>query len=69
LVAVGLLYQKGCFSQYLSVDGWQQEHYPSNDFIDFYTLALKLITTSQGQELRIRVDYSNREVQAPIWQI
>ncbi|WKT82732.1 MULTISPECIES: alpha-glucan family phosphorylase [unclassified Thermosynechococcus] len=66
LVGVGLLYQKGYFSQYLSADGWQQERYPSNDF---YTLPLKLVTTGQGQEHRIRVDYPNREVQARVWQV
>ncbi|HQH27184.1 MAG TPA: DUF3417 domain-containing protein, partial [Oligoflexia bacterium] len=28
LVAVGLLYYEGYFSQYLNADGWQQESYP-----------------------------------------
>jgi len=32
MVAMGLLYQKGYFRQYLNVDGWQQETYPDNDF-------------------------------------
>ena len=32
LVGVGLLYQKGYFTQYLSSDGWQLERYPVNDF-------------------------------------
>jgi starch phosphorylase len=32
LVGVGLLYQEGYFRQYLSADGYQQEHYPINDF-------------------------------------
>ena len=32
LVAIGLLYQKGYFRQYLNTDGWQQEHYLENDF-------------------------------------
>ena len=32
LVGVGLLYQEGYFSQYLSSDGWQMETYAANDF-------------------------------------
>lgn len=32
IVAVGLLYQKGYFRQYLNADGWQQETYPDNNF-------------------------------------
>jgi len=30
LVGIGLLYQEGYFSQYLSADGWQMETYPMN---------------------------------------
>jgi len=32
LVAVGLLYRRGYFRQYLNADGWQQEQYPEADF-------------------------------------
>jgi len=32
LVGVGLLYRFGYFRQSLNADGWQQEHYPENDF-------------------------------------
>src|SRR6266487_4145466 len=31
LVAVGLLYRHGYFTQSLSADGWQAEHYPPDD--------------------------------------
>ncbi len=65
LVGVGLLYQKGYFSQYLSAEGWQQERYPSNDF---YTLPLTLVTDATGAEVRITIPYPNREVQARVWQ-
>ena len=31
LIGVGLLYRSGYFRQSLSLDGWQQEHYPALD--------------------------------------
>src|SRR5947209_18465256 len=31
LIGVGLLYRHGYFSQSLSTEGWQQEHYPGAD--------------------------------------
>jgi starch phosphorylase len=34
LVGVGLMYREGYFRQYLTVDGWQQERYPENDFFN-----------------------------------
>ena len=64
LVAVGLLYQKGYFRQYLNQDGWQQERYPINDF---YNMPLELERHPDGSEIHIRVDYPNRAVFARIW--
>ena len=49
-VAVGLLYQKGYFQQYLNADGWQQEQYPVNDF---YTMPIERalrVFSSDGAE-------------------
>lgn len=66
LVGVGLLYQKGYFSQYLNADGWQQERYSINDF---YNLPMQLERQSDGAELRVEVDYPQRTVQARIWRI
>ena len=66
LVGVGLLYQEGYFSQYINADGWQQEHYPINDF---YNLPLHLERDANGQELRIEVDYPGRNVYARIWRV
>ncbi|PSP15658.1 MAG: alpha-glucan phosphorylase [Cyanobacteria bacterium QS_8_64_29] len=64
LVAMGLLYQEGYFSQYLNADGWQQESYIVNDFSK---LPLHLERQADGSELRIQVDYPGRAVQARIW--
>lgn len=66
LVGVGLLYQKGYFSQYLSAEGWQQERYPINDF---YNLPLTLVTHPSGAEIRIVVPYPNRDVHARVWRL
>ena len=66
LVAVGLLYQEGYFAQYLNADGWQQEHYPINDF---YNMPLHLEKNSEGSELIIQVDYPGRTVSARVWRL
>lgn len=66
LVGVGLLYQEGYFSQYLNVDGWQQEHYPINDF---YNMPLHPERDADGNELRIVVDYPDRQVYARVWRV
>jgi len=66
LVAVGLLYQEGYFSQYLNADGWQQETYPMNDFSN---MPLHLERQADGSELRIEVDYPGRSVYARVWRI
>ena len=59
LVAVGLLYQKGYFRQYLNVDGWQQETYPENDF---HVLPVILERDEKGDPLTIEVPIRNRNV-------
>ncbi len=64
LIAVGLLYQKGYFHQYLSKDGWQQELYPENDF---YNMPLKLECDKDGKPLIVTVECLNRTVQIQIW--
>jgi starch phosphorylase len=64
LVAVGLLYQKGYFHQYLNADGWQQERYPANDF---YNLPLTLERDDKGDPLLVQVAFPGRPVYAQIW--
>jgi starch phosphorylase len=66
LVGVGLLYQEGYFAQYLNADGWQQERYPINDF---YNMPIHLERSSEGEELRISVDFPGRVVYARIWRV
>lgn len=66
LVAVGLLYQKGYFSQYLNNDGWQQEEYHINDF---YSMPLNLCRDEEGQPIVVDVRYPGRTVYAWIWRL
>ncbi len=66
LTAVGLLYQQGYFRQYLNADGWQQERYPENDF---YHMPLQPVLDSNGNRLRISVDFPGRPVWIQIWKV
>ena len=66
LVGVGLLYQEGYFSQYLSADGWQMESYPINDFAN---IPARLVRDREGQPLRVSVDFKGQPVQIVIWRI
>jgi starch phosphorylase len=66
LVGVGLMYREGYFRQYLTVDGWQQERYPENDF---FHLPLIPEQTPSGEPLTIRVPLANREVVARVWRL
>ena len=64
LVAVGLLYQRGYFRQYLNADGWQQESHPENDF---YNMSVKLEMYEDGTPVTVTVEYPTGPVNAQIW--
>jgi len=64
LVAVGLLYSRGYFRQYLSPDGWQQELFPE---YDFYQMPLKLQRGADDEPLRISVEFPDRMVTCQVW--
>jgi glycogen phosphorylase len=66
LVAVGLLYQKGSFRQYLSPEGWQKERYPENDF---FTLPLTQVLDPEDRPVTVHVDIAGRRVRAQIWRV
>jgi starch phosphorylase len=63
-VAVGLIYRRGYFRQYLNADGWQQEQYPE---ADYYNLPLTLERRPDGSPVTIEVEFPGRKVQAQIW--
>lgn len=66
LVGVGLMYREGYFRQYLTVDGWQQERYPENDF---FNLPLIPETKPDGTPLLVTVPFPGREIPFRIWRI
>ncbi|MFO0881464.1 MAG: alpha-glucan family phosphorylase [Gemmataceae bacterium] len=66
LVGVGLMYREGYFRQYLTVDGWQQERYPENDF---FNMPLVAEHAPDGSPLVIGVPFPQREVFARVWRL
>jgi starch phosphorylase len=64
LVAVGLMYRRGYFRQYLNADGWQQEQYPE---ADYYNLPITLERRSDGAPVIVEVEFPGRKVQAQVW--
>lgn len=66
IVGVGLFYTHGYFRQSLSVDGWQQERYPT---LDPHAMALTLLRTGgeDAPPLRITVDVADRTVALQVW--
>ncbi|MFN2494514.1 MAG: alpha-glucan family phosphorylase, partial [Pseudonocardiaceae bacterium] len=65
LIGVGLLYRSGYFRQSLSLDGWQQEHYPA---LDPQGLPLHLVADTAGTPLLVRVGMpGGRVLRARIW--
>lgn len=66
VVAVGLIYQKGYFRQYLSADGWQQETYPDNNF---HVLPVTLDRDQNNNLVTIEVPLKDRNVKVRIWRI
>ncbi len=65
LIGVGLLFRSGYFRQSLSLDGWQQEHYPA---LDPQGLPLHLLTDASGAPLLVHVGMpGGRVLRARIW--
>jgi glycogen phosphorylase len=66
LIGVGLLYRSGYFRQSLSLDGWQQEHYPA---LDPQGLPLQLLTRADGTPVLVTVSMpAGRTLFARVWQ-
>ncbi|GAA1659120.1 glycosyltransferase family 1 protein [Fodinicola feengrottensis] len=66
ILGVGLLYHAGYFTQSLSPDGWQEEHYPS---LDPNGLPLALLRNPDGTPLEISVGLPDGQtLGAQIWQ-
>ncbi len=66
LVAVGLLYNQGYFSQMLNRDGWQEEDYAD---LDIKQIPLQSVPAGDGKPLMVRVDTREGFIQARVWQL
>jgi starch phosphorylase len=66
LVGVGLMYREGYFRQYLTVDGWQQERYPENDF---FNLPLIPEMKKEGGPLLVSLPLPGRELWVRVWRL
>ncbi|MEW2356178.1 alpha-glucan family phosphorylase [Spirillospora sp. NPDC029432] len=65
IIAVGLLYRHGYFSQSLSPDGWQLEHYPA---LDPNGLPLALLREDDGTPVRVTIGLpQGRDLHAQVW--
>jgi starch phosphorylase len=65
VIAVGLLYRHGYFTQSLSADGWQAERYPSDDPNG---LPLELLRDAAGVPVHVRVGLTaGRRLAAQVW--
>lgn len=66
MVAVGLLYRQGYFTQRISSDGKQEAIYESQKFSD---LPAELIKDEQGHPITISMWFTGRETKIQVWKI
>jgi len=66
LVAVGLLFRRGYFHQFLDPSGWQQEEYPE---ADLYHLPIRRAKDAAGNLLQVSVPGPERPIQAVVWEL
>ncbi|RJP94666.1 MAG: alpha-glucan family phosphorylase [Desulfobacteraceae bacterium] len=66
LVAVGLLYRKGYFHQFMDQNGWQQERYPETDL---YQLPVERVLDVNGRSLLITVEGPDGDIHAQVFKI
>jgi starch phosphorylase len=64
LVAVGLLYRRGYFHQFLDPSGWQQEEYPETDL---YHLPIRRAKDAAGHLVQVSVPGPEGPMQAVVW--
>jgi starch phosphorylase len=65
LVAVGLFYQEGYFSQQIDETGWQREIYP---YVHNMRLAVKPAVTPSGETVIVQVETRKGPIFAKAWQ-
>lgn len=67
LVAVGLLYRQGYFSQYLNSEGWQQERYPEHELNLF---PVRKAVDAEKRHLMVSIPMpGNQSLKAVVWEM
>ncbi len=66
VVAIGLLYKGGFFSQYIDESGWQTETYPEAE-VD--NLPISPVSDANGKQRNIELHLAGRSIIARIWMI
>ncbi|SHE72746.1 alpha-glucan family phosphorylase [Desulforamulus putei] len=66
LVGVGLLYKQGYFTQRINREGWQEAHYP---FQNYNEMPVKPALNEEGREIIIPVELPGRTVHLKVWQV
>lgn len=66
MVAVGLLYRGGYFSQTVDPDGDQQHFYPP---IDLAQLPIRRLADRTGYALTVKIPFPGREVRVGVWKL
>ena len=66
LVAVGLFYQEGYFSQTVSPAGWQEETYPPSDPQD---LPMRVALDTEGKPIVVSVQTRSETIYARVWKV
>ena len=66
LVAVGLLYKQGYFTQKINGYGQQESEYKN---IEIYDLPIKPVKDEKGDDLTIYVKFPKRRIYLKVWQV
>jgi glycogen phosphorylase len=64
LTGIGLFYHNGYFQQRLRPDGWQEEHYPTNDPD---ALPVRPALGADGAQVRFTLAFPGRDLHARVW--
>ena len=66
LVAVGLLYRYGYFTQVLSSQGYQEARYDAQDFL---SIPAEPVIGENGEWLQVQIAFPGRNLSARIWKV
>ncbi|GAB6157152.1 glycosyltransferase family 1 protein [Desulfotomaculum varum] len=66
LVGVGLLYKQGYFTQRINREGWQEAHYPYQNYNE---MPVKPALDREGKEIIVGVELPGRTVYLKVWQV